>query len=225
MTSILRIDTSIQGAASTSRSLADIVERTARNELPELGVTHRDLALDPVPADVWGPSFAAGMQQESDWTAEQRAARGAAEALADEFAAADGYLFATSLYNWNVSQHLKTWVDVMMTDPRFGPRAMTAAGRPAVLVIARGGDYSAEGGRAHWDHATGWLRQVLGEIWGLDVRLVEVDLTLAPFRPYLEAQRPAAAAKREQAERAARTEGERLTRDLLLRAETAGTPV
>jgi FMN-dependent NADH-azoreductase len=73
---------------------------------------------------------------------EQRAALALAAALTDELVAADALLFAAPLYNFGVSQHFKTWADIVITDPRMAagaPRVL--AGKPAVLVTARGGNY------------------------------------------------------------------------------------
>jgi len=39
--------------------------------------------------------------------------------LTDELIAADALLFAVPLYNFGVSQHFKTWVDMVVTDWRM----------------------------------------------------------------------------------------------------------
>jgi len=62
-------------------------------------------------------------------TEEQQAALALASTLADELIAADALLFAVPLYNFGVSQHFKTWVDMVITDPRM------AAGAEPVLVV------------------------------------------------------------------------------------------
>ncbi|UYM05724.1 NAD(P)H-dependent oxidoreductase [Solicola gregarius] len=72
---------------------------------------------------------------------EQQAAAATAETIATEFERADAYLLTAPFYNFGVSQHVKTWADVLLTDPRFALGQETAAGRPAYLVTARGGGY------------------------------------------------------------------------------------
>lgn len=47
----------------------------------------------------------------------------------------------------------------------MGPRAEPPlAGKPAVLAIVRGGNYSAGTPREGWDHATSWLRRILADV-------------------------------------------------------------
>jgi FMN-dependent NADH-azoreductase len=167
---------------------------------PELAVTRRDVGRHPVDATAWAASSAAGATPPESWTPEQRAGSEVASGLATELEQADAFLFAAPLYNWGVSQHLKTWVDVVVTEPRFLPRTTTIAGRPAVLVIARGGDYRDDSPRSDWDHATSWMRRIFVDVWGLDLRIVSVDLTLAPARDHLAHLRGDAAAELERAE-------------------------
>jgi FMN-dependent NADH-azoreductase len=184
MTTLFRLDSSIRVDGSATRALADRVEHALTAAQPA-EVIRRDVGTRPVSAEAWSASASAGAAPEDRWTDEQRSGRALAAALGDELARSDAFVFAAPLYNWGVSQHLKTWADLVITDPRFAPRTTTVAGRPAVLVVARGGDYREESPQAEWDHATGWMRRVLQDVWGLDLRLVEVHLTLAPHRPYL----------------------------------------
>lgn len=194
MTTLFRLDASIRIEGSVSRALADRVERSMAAATPELTVTRRDVAVHPVDAAAWAASSAAGATPPESWTPEQRAGRRTASELAEELEQSDAFLFAAPLYNWGVSQHLKTWVDVVVTEPRFLPRTTTIAGRPAVLVVARGGDYRDDSPRADWDHATSWMRRVFVDVWGLELRVVSVDLTLAPTRDHLAHLRDDAAA-------------------------------
>src|SRR6478735_9153172 len=52
------------------------------------------------------------------------------------------------------------------------------AGKPAVLVTVRGGNYRPGTPREGWDHATGWMRRILADVWSLDLKVVEADFTL-----------------------------------------------
>ena len=183
---LFRLDTSIRTEGSHSRALADVVESAWRDRHPDAAVTRRSIGLEPVPATAWPLAATAAMAPDTEPTGEQRAAVALAAELADELVAADALLFATSLYNFGVSQHLKTWVDLVITDPRLasaGGRPL--AGRPAVLVLVRGGAYGPGTPREGWDHATGWIRRILEDVWGLDLRLVETEFTLAGQNPAL----------------------------------------
>jgi hypothetical protein len=96
-------------------------------------------------------------------------------------------LFAVPLYNFGVSQYLKTWVDLVVTDPRMaaGTEPMLA-GKPALLVTVRGGNYGPGTPRDGWDHATGWMRRILADVWRLDLTAVEAGLTQVGVNPALD---------------------------------------
>jgi FMN-dependent NADH-azoreductase len=130
----------------------------------------------------------------ADRTTEQAAAVALAAEETDQLVAGDALLFAVPLYNFGVSQHFKTWVDLVVTDQRMAAGSTPAtAGRPAVLVTVRGGGYAAGTPREGWDHATGWMRRILEDVWRLDLRVVESELTLAGVNPALEQFRDLAA--------------------------------
>ena len=109
------------------------------------------------------------------------------------------FWIASPLYNFGVPAHLKAWMDVVITDPRFSPAAQPLAGRPLTLVMVRGGGYGEGTPRAGWDHATGYLLRILRDVWGADVTLVEAELTLADVNPAMAGLRAAAAVSRAQA--------------------------
>ena len=73
----------------------------------------------------------AGYTPEDSRTGEQQAALALAATLTDELVAADALLFAAPLYNFGVSQHFKTWADMVVTDPRMAPGSKPIlAGKP-----------------------------------------------------------------------------------------------
>jgi FMN-dependent NADH-azoreductase len=174
MTTIFRLDSSIRADGSVSRAVADTLEASIiETEGADTTVVRRDLALDPIASDVWATAALAGFVPEDAWTEEQRAARAVAAELADEVVAADVIIVGAPLYNFGVSAQLKTWIDTLITDPRFAPGTQTVKGKPAFLVVARGGGYGEGTPRAGWDHATDYL----------DV--IETELTLAEVSPQM----------------------------------------
>ncbi|KQX74160.1 FMN-dependent NADH-azoreductase [Aeromicrobium sp. Root472D3] len=186
MTTILRLDSSIRTDGSVTRAVADtLVSSIVEAEGPDTVVTHRDLAADPIAPDVWSTAAFAGFVPREQWTPEQEAARAVAAGLADEVEAADVLVVAAPLYNFGVSAHLKTWIDTLITDPRFAPGTDTVASRPAFLVVARGGGYGEGTPRAGWDHATDYLRRIFGDVFGLDLDVIETELTLAEVTPQM----------------------------------------
>ena len=147
----------------------------------------RHLGTEPVPATAWSLAVGAASVPESERSADQRAAVALAADYVDELEAADALLFAVPLYNFGVSQHFKTWVDLLITDPRMAAGTETVlAGKPAVLVTVRGGMYGAGTPREGWDHATGWMRRILSDIWHLDLSVVEKEFTLVGVNPALD---------------------------------------
>lgn len=183
MSTLFRLDASIRHEGSVTRAVADTVETAIAENVNLDRIVRRDVAHDPIPGALWATSAFAGFTPDGARTPEQRAARGRAAELAGELAGADVLIFAVPMYNFGVSQHFKTWFDLVSTDPRFAPGTSEVAGRPAFLVTARGGGYGPGTPREGWDHATAWMRRVLGELWGLDLDVIETELTLAEVTP------------------------------------------
>ena len=137
----------------------------------------------------------------------QVAARDLATTFADELIGADALLFAVPLYNYGVSQHFKTWFDLAYTDPRIDPTGTALNGKPATLVTVLGGNYAPGTPKEGWDHSTAWLRRVLEDVWGLDLRVVQRPFTLVGVNPAMDAFADAARELKDAAERSARIYG------------------
>ena len=208
---LFRLDASIRVEGSHSREIADLVEAEWPTTHPGDSVVRRHVGTDPVPAGVWATAVGAASTPETERTLEQRSAVAQAAAEVDALVAADALLFAVPLYNFGVSQHFKTWVDLAITDPRLAAGATPAiAGKPAVLVTVRGGSYAAGTPREGWDHATGWMRRILADVWQLDLTVVESEFTLVGVNPALDQFADLAAALRRKAEQDARDHGRTL---------------
>lgn len=201
--SLLRIDSSIRTQGSVSREVLDSLERSFAGTHPGAGVVRRDLGRDPIPATTWAAATLAGMTAPDERTEEQQAAVALAAELGDELLAASSIVIGSPLYNFGIAAHLKSWVDLLITDPRFGPGTTPLTGRSVVIVVSRGGGYGPGTPREGWDHGTAWLVRILGDVWGADVSLVEAELTLAEVVPAMAELRPLAAQKRTEAHLAA----------------------
>jgi len=182
--SLFRLDASIRAEGSASRGLGDVVERTWRESEPDAAVVRRQLGLDPLPSNAWALAVFASHTPEPERTTDQREAVAIATALVDELLEADALLFTVPLYNFGISQHFKTWVDLVITDPRMA--AQPLAGKHAVLAIVRGGAYGTGTPREGWDHSTAWILRILRDVWGLDVVVVEREFTLVGVNPALD---------------------------------------
>jgi FMN-dependent NADH-azoreductase len=182
---LFRLDASIRTEGSFSREIADTVQVGWQTEHPDPKVIRRDIGAEPLPARAW-LSLVGGRSTPS----EQAEASTLATSLVDELVEADAYLFAVPLYNFGVPQHVKAWVDMVITDPRLRPGGEPPlADRPAALVVTRGGGYGPGTPREGWDHGTPWLRRIFADVFGLDLLVVETELTLAGVNPAMEALR------------------------------------
>jgi FMN-dependent NADH-azoreductase len=100
---------------------------------------------------------------------------------------------------------------MVITDPRMAAGTQPIlAGKPAVLVTVRGGNYRPGTPREGWDHATGWMHRILADVWHLDLKVVEVDFTLVGANPALDQFKDLARQLRQDAEEQARRHGREL---------------
>lgn len=215
MTTLLRLDASIRASGSVTRALADTWQNELLARKDGTTVAHREIGLAPLPATAWAGGVFGPHVPAEQRTAEQQQGMHLATELADELLAADAYLFAVPFYNFGVSQHFKAYVDILLTEPRFAPsQPQLIAGRPAQLIIARGGGYGPGTPRHGWDHGTAWYQRVLSDILGLDLETIEVELTLADVTPAMESLREMAAENLARGHALARQNAERLAQRL-----------
>ena len=205
---LFRLDASIRTEGSVSREIADLVEQGWREGHPEEQIVRRHVGSEPIPATYWAAAVFAPYTPTDQLSDDQKAATALAATLVDELVSADALLFAVPLYNFGVSQHFKTYVDLLTTDPRMGPGAEPLLkGKPAELVTVRGGGYGPGTPRAGWDHSTSWIRRILEDVWQVNLSVVETELTLAGVNPAMDAFKDIAAQLRIESEELARKHG------------------
>ncbi|MFF9808218.1 FMN-dependent NADH-azoreductase [Streptomyces coeruleorubidus] len=179
MSYLLQIDSSSRGADSISRQVAQSFLDAWDGE-----VVHRDLAVEPVP-HLTEAGISARVTDPAEHTSEQAAAVAVQEELIEEFLGASAYLFTVPMYNWTMPSVFKAWLDQIMVKGRtlhFTGNGPATAGRPALLVSARGGGFG-PGTRNHgMDFVVPVLEAVLGNTHtlGLDLTTVTPELTHAP---------------------------------------------
>jgi FMN-dependent NADH-azoreductase len=183
--SLFRLDASIRVDGSASREIADIVEQHWVTDHPDDHIVRRHVGTEPLPSDAWAHAVAAGATPAADRTPELHAAADLAAGLVDELLGATAVLLAVPLYNFGVSQHIKTWIDLIQTDPRVVGQQFLKD-KPLVLATVRGGAYGAGTPREGWDHSTGYLRRILQDVWGADLTVVEREFTLVGVNPALD---------------------------------------
>ncbi len=181
---VLRIDASIQGPRSASSELADLAEAEWLAVRPETTFVRRHLGAQPLPSDAWPNAVRAGFVPEEQRTEAQRSAAALAAELAAEVRSADAAILALPLYNWGVSQHVKTWIDLVIVGAERGERLLE--GKPTILLTTRGGGYGPGTPREGWDHNTAYLRRIVADVWGADLMLIERELTLAGVNPAMD---------------------------------------
>ena len=208
---LFRLDASIRAEGSASREIADIVEAEWLAAHPHSPVERRHIGVDVLPADLWAHAVAGNQLPADARSPRQQTAVALSAALVDELLAADAIVLAVPLYNFGVSQHAKTWMDLVIADPRAGAGAPPLlAGKPVVLCTVRGGAYGAGTPRDGWDHSTGYLRRILADVWGADLTVVEREFTLVGVNPALDDFTDLAADLREGALVSAREAGKLL---------------
>lgn len=202
---LLRVDASIQGDRSASSALADQVLEHFVAARPDVPVVTRHLGSEPLPSDAWATAIGGNFTPEADRTDAQRAAVALAQEVANELASAEAAVLALPLYNWGVSQHVKTWIDLAIAGAPHGTELL--AGKPVTLIVTRGGAYGPGTPKEGWDHSVDYLRRVIEEVWGADLTLIERELTLVGVNPALDEFADLAAEMRSTAEEQATKSG------------------
>ncbi len=181
MSYLLHIDSSSLSDSSVSRQVAESFRDAWRGP-----VVYRDLAIEPVP-HLSAAGITARVTEPTRLTPEQAAAAALQDELIEEFLGASAYLFTVPMYNLTMPSVFKAWLDQIVvlgrTFSHDGPSQ--AAGRPAVVISARGGSYGPGAPNHGFDHVVPALEAVLGreELLGLDVATVIPELTMAPHTP------------------------------------------
>ncbi|WP_392674943.1 FMN-dependent NADH-azoreductase [Streptomyces sp. LN785] len=187
MPTLLHLDSSADRLTSRSRAVTAAFASVFRRASPENTVVHRDLHADPLPhlpdASLHWAARLRGTGTQPDPVAEELQQRLVAELLD-----ADVLLIGVPLYNYSLPSSLKAWLDHIHVPGLTAPSVISdapLAGRPAVLVTSRGGNYDKGTVNEGRDHATPVLELILGEEMRMRVTLVTVGLTLASSVPAL----------------------------------------
>jgi len=191
MPTLLHIDSSVNRQRSRTRELTAAFADAWRARGADHEVVVRDLGAAPLPhlADAalhWPERLRGGAPVPADAEALQTA-------VIDELLGADVVLLGAPMYNYSLPSTLKAWVDHIhvpgRTAPFDGADQQPLAGRPAVVVSARGASYDPGTPTADWDHELPALRLILEAALGMSVTELTVALTLSDSIPALADQR------------------------------------
>jgi FMN-dependent NADH-azoreductase len=117
-------------------------------------------------------------------------------------------IFAVPLFNFGVSQHFKTWVDLVITDPRMGAGVTPATARtpaawsPCTAAITRPA-LPAKDGTTRPRGCSAFLE----DAWQLDLQTVETHFALVGVNPALDEFKELADQLRRETEDQARRHG------------------
>lgn len=133
-------------------------------------------------------------------TAEQLQAWKRVELVVEQFKSADKYLLAVPMWNFNIPYRLKQYIDILIQpgytfsySPETGYEGLVA-GRPMLVVYARGGQYAAGSEAEAFDLQKKYVELIFGFIGIENIRSVVVEPTLQGG-PQLAASRLAEAIK------------------------------
>jgi FMN-dependent NADH-azoreductase len=172
---ILQLNSSLFSDQGTSTTLATRLVGRLRGGRPDVRVTRRDLAREPLPG-FDGATLAALTTSAEQRNAEQAATVARADALIAEVQAADVLVIAAPMYNFAAPSQLKTWFDyiaragVTFRYTAQGPEGLLT-GRKAYVVTTRGGIHR----DAPTDNLVPYLRTMLGFVGITDVEVVYAE--------------------------------------------------
>jgi FMN-dependent NADH-azoreductase len=178
MRQILCLTSSPRRDTSYSNLVAARLLRELRIVHPDAAITIRDLAGNPLP-HIDDDFVTATRSVAGARTPRQRALVEQSDILVDELLAADTIVIASAMINFGVPSTLKTWIDYVCRPSRtfryteHGTKGLLG-GRRAILVLARGGLYSA-GPMRVLEHDESYLRAVLAYLGITDVETIAIE--------------------------------------------------
>ena len=180
MSYLLHIDSTAFDAESLSRQVAGSFRASWDGD-----VVYRDLAITPAP-HITAAGVSARLTEPALHSPEQAAALLIQDELIDEFLGASAYLFTVPMYNYTMPSVFKAWIDQVVVVGRTiaMPDGPPAAGRPAVIISARGGSYEPGVPNFGMDHVFTTLETAIGpKSLGLRIFPIKPELTLARIVP------------------------------------------
>lgn len=173
MSTLLVIEASPQGDRSISRAITARFVRDWREAHVDGRVVVRDLVASGVP--LVDAAWVAGAFTPPDTHSPASiAAMRTSDALIAEVKEADYLLIGSPMHNLMISAALKAWIDQIV---RVGATVTAdnqglVLGKRAAVILASGGDFSPGSPAEQFNHATPYLRAVLGFIGLTDLSFV-----------------------------------------------------
>jgi FMN-dependent NADH-azoreductase len=173
MPTLLAIEVSPRHEFSTSRKLTAHFVDHWKAAHPGAAIVVRDLTKTPPPfVDLaWiGGAFTPREQH----SPESVAAIKVSDDLVAELKAADHIVIGTPMFNFSIPAVLKAYIDqIVRVGVTVSPNNVgLLTGKKATVILASGGDFSPGSPVEKYNHASGYLRQVLGWIGISDVEII-----------------------------------------------------
>lgn len=176
MKNLLVIRSSVNGANSISNQMLNVFITQLRAKYPELNVTERNLAEQPVPM-ITPETVGAIRAGVKDSITQIEADRLASE-LIEEIKSADAVAIGIPRYNFQVPTTLKAYIDYIAR-PRItfqyganGPEGLLPNDTPVYGFVASGGVYS---NQPDSDLMSLWLKQVFGFVGLNNLELIHTE--------------------------------------------------
>lgn len=185
MKRILHVQVSPMEELSSSKTVAAAFIETYKQGHPKDRIKTLDLfkvRLPPFDGDVIRAKYA--ILHGEPHTAEQKEAWVQVEKVITQFKKADKYIFSVPMWNFGIPYKLKHYIDVITQpgytfsfSPQDGYKGLVT-GKPAVVVYARGGEYTpGTPGEIH-DFQKKYFDHALGFIGFTDIKSILVECTL-----------------------------------------------
>lgn len=146
MSTLIRIDSSIQGSASVSNELATLFQERWLSQNPDGDILHYDLGAQPL-NHIDGEFVASAYTPKADRTDAQIAVLEESDKLINDLRKASHLLISSPMYNFSVPSSLKAYFDhLARVGETFEYRSEGPKGLldhlTATVIVTSGGDYT-----------------------------------------------------------------------------------
>ena len=177
MSTILVVTASPRSDRSATRSVSNSFTQLWAEKHPDDTILLRDIGHHPVP-HITEPWIAGAFGQ--DQSVEARAAIAVSDQLVDEFLAADRYVFAVPMYNFNIPSTFKAYIDQIVRPGRtfaVGPNGYEGLvkDKKALFITSSGGSYAPGSIAAAMNFQEPYLRVIFGFMGVTNLHFVTME--------------------------------------------------
>lgn len=179
METLLVVNSSLFGAQSKSRQIAEDLVAAWRRTHADATIIDRDLRSRP-PAHLTDATLAALATPADERSDAQAQIVASADQLIEEVEAADTLVIAAPMYNFAIPSTLKSWLDHIARAGRTFRYGADGAeglltGKKVYVVISRGGIYSGDSPAKAMDYQEPYLGAMLGFLGLDDVTFIHAE--------------------------------------------------